>query len=285
MVSHPVHLPLPVLPTQGRQPERMRPVEAELLKNDEFLKAMLETPFSRHVHMNPLDWVVSFIVHLIVIAALIIAPLYFTDVIDLKAFTQTLLVGPPPPAPPPPAAAPVKIVPRAPVARFMQAGHLSMPVAIPKGIAMVKEEPLPPDTGADGVIGGVPGGIPGGQIGGVLGGIIGGVKSGPSSIALPPPPVHRVVRVGGNIKAPRLIYQPDFIYPPIARAARVQGEVLVEAIIDETGKVVEAHAVSGPGLLVPAALQAVAQWRYEPTLLNGEPVSVHMTVHVNYRLD
>ena len=150
---------------------------------------------------------------------------------------------------------------------------------------MVKEAPLPPEPeGTGGVIGGVPGGIPGGQVGGVLGGII-GASRGSALPALPPPTaVKRVVRVGGNIKAPRLIYQPEFVYPPLARAARVEGEVLIEATIDENGDVVEARAVSGPGLLIPAALKAVSQWKYEPTLLNGEPVSVHMTVHVFYRL-
>jgi protein TonB len=71
-------------------------------------------------------------------------------------------------------------------------------------------------------------------------------------------------------------------YPSLARQAHIAGVVVVDAIIDEHGNVVQAHALSGPPLLIPSALKAVLQWQYEPTALNGQPVSVELEVQVNF---
>jgi len=248
---------------------------------DTFTKALLELP-CEYKSRNPFEWIFSFIVHVIVIAALLIFPLLYTQALDLKAFRSTWLVAPPPPAAPPPPSAPVvKIVKT--VARLLQGGKMMAPSVIPKRVAIIKEEPVPPDPGYVGVVGGVPGGIPGGQMGGVLGGIIGGSNVG-STIAPPPPPVKRVVRVGGNLAPPRQIFAPQPQYPVLAKQAKVQGTVVIDAIIDEQGNVVQAHVVSGPGLLVASALQAVAGWKYQPTRLNGEPISVEMHVEVHFVL-
>jgi protein TonB len=73
-------------------------------------------------------------------------------------------------------------------------------------------------------------------------------------------------------------------YSPVARAARIEGDVVVDAVIDEHGNVVRAHAISGPDVLIPAALAAVQQWKYAPTYLNGEAVSIGMNVTVQFRL-
>jgi periplasmic protein TonB len=284
MVTHPLPMPAPVLPR--RDSERGRAVIAVVpAGEDPFVKAMLETPFCVHKHANPMEWVASLALHVLMIGTLLLIPLYFTDAIDVRAFTKTFLVGPPPPAPPPAAAPVEKIVRTLPKERFMKGGQLTTPVVIPREIAVLKEAPLPPDTSGDGIVGGVPGGIPGGQSGGVLGGIIGGTgtaNTGP--VLAPPAPVKKIVRVGGQVKPPKQLFEPALAYPPVAKAARVQGTVTIEAIIDEHGDVVQAHAVDGPPLLVAAALQAVSQWKYEPTTLNGQPVSVQMTVYVKYHL-
>lgn len=282
MVTHPLPMPAPVLPKR----ERGRAVILEVPAGEDlFVKAMLETPFSVEKHANPLEWVASLALHVLMIGTLLLIPLYFTDAIDVRAFTRTFLVGPPPPAPPPAVAPVEKIVRVLPKERFMKGGKLTTPVVIPKEIAILKEAPLPPDTSGTGIVGGIPGGIPGGQVGGVLGGIIGGTgTAGAGPVLAPPAPVKRIVRVGGQVKPPKQISQPELIYPPIAKAARVQGTVTIEAIIDENGDIVQAHAVDGPALLIGAALQAVTQWKYEPTTLNGQPVSVQMTVYVKYHL-
>lgn len=282
MVTHPLPMPAPVLPKR----DRGRAVLVQMpAGEDVFLKGMLETPFSVEKHANPLEWVASLALHVLLIGTVLLIPLYFTEAIDVRALTKTFLVGPPPPAPPPAAAPVEKIVRALPKARFLSGGRLTTPVVIPREIAIVKEAPLPPDAGATGVVGGIPGGIPGGQIGGVLGGIIGGTGTAGAGPAIPPPaPVKRIVRVGGQVKPPKQIYQPELAYPAIARAAHVEGTVTIEAIIDEQGNVVQAHVVDGPALLIGAALQAVTQWKYEPTTLNGQPVSVQMTVYVKYHL-
>ncbi|MGH9793595.1 MAG: energy transducer TonB [Candidatus Acidiferrales bacterium] len=218
----------------------------------------------------------------LVLSVLMLLPLLYTDTIDVQAFTQTLLVAPPPPPPPPPAPSTVAARPaKAPKRVFTASGKLLAPSAIPNRVAMLQEEQLPPEVPI-GVVGGVPGGVPGGQMGGVLGGIITGEKNVP--VVAPPPPVAMPVRVGGRVKAPRQIYAPQPFYPPLARQARVQGDVLLDAVIDEQGNVVKLSVVSGHPLLLDAAIKTVSQWRYEPTLLNDKPVALRLIVTVHFRL-
>jgi protein TonB len=140
---------------------------------------------------------------------------------------------------------------------------------------------MPPDVGAVGVVGGVPGGIAGGSAGGVLGGIIGGVGSGPPP---PPKPTQARIRVGGNVQAAKMLRQIQPVYPQIAKTAHVQGTVILHAIIAKDGSVQELQYVSGPPLLMKSAMDAVRQWRYQPTLLNQEPVEVDTTISVIFTL-
>ena len=97
-------------------------------------------------------------------------------------------------------------------------------------------------------------------------------------------PVERAVRVGGNVLQPRKTRNVQPVYPQIAQSARVQGRVIIEATIDRSGKVTETRVLRSIPLLDQAALDAVRQWEYEPTLLNGVPVPVIMTVTVNFAL-
>jgi len=228
-----------------------------------------------------LDFVASLVVHTLFIATFILLPLYFTEAIDLKQFTQTFLVAPPPPPPAPPAA-PVVLKVRATARRvFMTDGKLLAPTVIPEKIAMIKEDALPPDVGI-GIVGGVPGGVPGGQAGGVIGGIISGAPR--TYIPIAPTP-KAPIRVGGRVMPPKPISTPEPVYPPLAKQARIQGEVVIDAIIDTQGNVVQMQVVSGHPLLIPAAVEALRKWRYQPTYLNEEPVSVQLYVTVRFRLD
>jgi periplasmic protein TonB len=173
------------------------------------------------------------------------------------------------------------------VKKVVDDGTFRAPVEIPKEIRMVVDEGPPPDTAVGGVVGGVPGGVPGGQIGGVIGGVIGGA---PTSVAPPPPPPPAApkppqrVRVGGNVQQANLIRQVKPPYPPLAKQARIQGVVVLEAIINKQGSVENLRVVNGHPLLIQAALDAVKQWKYKPTLLNGEPVEVVTQVTVNFNL-
>jgi protein TonB len=92
------------------------------------------------------------------------------------------------------------------------------------------------------------------------------------------------VRVGGNIKPPQKVKHINPIYPPIAQSARVQGIVIIEATIGPNGKVQDARVLRSIPLLDQAALDAVRQWEFTPTLLNGVPVPVIMTVTVQFTL-
>ena len=228
------------------------------------------------------DFLVSVMGHSFVVALLILLPLYFTNAINIQQLQDTMLVAPPPPAPPPPPPAVVHVAPRVPKS-FFQHDKLIAPTVIPKHVAQIKEEAPPPEADS-GVMGGVVGGVPGGQLGGVLGGILGGTGTAPP-LPPPPKPVHQgPYRVGGKVQAPKLIQEVQPIYPPLARQARIQGDVVIDSVIDTQGHVTQMKAVSGSPLLVDAAMQAVAQWRYQPTLLNGKPVAVAMLVTVHFDL-
>jgi protein TonB len=227
------------------------------------------------------DFLVSVLGHSVVVAVLILLPLYYTQAINMPQFEKTLLVAPPPPPPSPPPA-PVHVIQRVPKSFFTH-GKLYAPKFIPKKVEQVKEE-QPPTPATSGVTGGVVGGVPGGQLGGVLGGILGGNGQVPT----PPPPkpvAHKgPYRVGGKVQAPKLIRQVQPIYPPLAKQARIQGDVVIESVIDQQGKVTQMKVVSGSPLLVQSAIQALEQWRYQPTLLNGQPVAVDMLVTLHFQL-
>jgi len=107
-----------------------------------------------------------------------------------------------------------------------------------------------------------------------VGGVVGGLPEAPP----------QAVRIGGNIKEPKKLKADPPVYPPIAKAARVQGQVILECTISPQGRVTDVRVVRGIPLLDQAAMEAVRQWVYSPTLLNGVPVPVIMTVTVNFKL-
>ena len=124
-------------------------------------------------------------------------------------------------------------------------------------------------------------------------GVIGGIGSD-SGVDLrdepppppPPPPVRSgPVRVGGDIRPPQNVVHVSPVYPAMALSTRVSGVVILEATISEDGRVREVRVLKSYPLLDQAAVDAVRQWRYTPTLLNGRPVSVLMTVTVSFTLD
>ncbi len=223
--------------------------------------------------------ILSAVVQCAVVGVLILIPLIYTDTLEGRMLSTLLVAPPPPPPPPPPPAAVQKVIVK-PVARLIQAGKLMAPKAIPKDVKIIKEEEMPPDVSV-GVTGGVPGGVPGGQAGGVIGGIIGGAVG---SNVPPPPKVQQRIRQGGQVTAANIISRITPQYPPLARQARISGTVKLHAIIAKNGTVQQLEVISGHPLLIQAALDAVRQWRYRPTLLNGEPVEVDTTIDVIFTL-
>ena len=222
--------------------------------------------------------VLSLVLQCALIGIMILIPLIYTEALPRQQL-MTFLVAPPPPPPPPPppAAMPVKVVKI--VQTDMVNGQLRTPTKIPEKIAMIKEEAAPPPMTSAGVIGGVPGGVPGGSMGGVIGGIIGSTP-----VAVPKAAVPTRVRVSAGVQQGNLISQVKPTYPAIAKSARIQGAVVLQAEISKTGSIENLRVMSGHPMLVQSALDAVKQWRYKPYLLNGEPVPVETTITVNFTL-
>ncbi len=222
---------------------------------------------------------ISFALQVALVGVLVLIPLLFTEALP-KQQLMTFLVAPPPPPPPPPppAAAPVKIVKQ--IQTDIVNGQLRTPTKIPEKVQMIKEDEAPPPMAATGgVVGGVPGGIPGGQMGGVIGGII---SSTP--VAVPKVATPQRVRVSQGVSQGLLIRKVQPNYPPLARQARIQGNVVLTAEISKDGSIENLRLVSGHPMLAPAAIEAVKQWKYKPYFLNGEPVEVETQVTVIFSL-
>jgi len=222
--------------------------------------------------------IIAFIIEAIIVGVMVLIPLIFTEALPKQQLMTFLVAPPPPPPPPPPAAAPVKVV------KVIQTdivnGELRTPTKIPKKIEMIKEDEAPPPVMAStGVVGGVPGGVPGGSMGGVIGSVLSSTPTVAPKIATP-----QRVRVSSGVVSGLLVRKVNPVYPPLARQARIQGTVVLQAQISKDGNIENLQLISGHPMLAPAAIEAVKQWKYRPYLLNGEPVEVETQVQVNFTL-
>jgi periplasmic protein TonB len=222
--------------------------------------------------------VLSTFVQVAATTALLVIPVLFVTEQIPEIPTMMAFVAPPPPPPPPPPPAPRPAAPKpAPAERPVPTSNaLAAPVEPPRTI---EPEPAAAAVVDEGVPGGVEGGVPGGVVGGVVGGL--------PDIPPPPPPAPQrgPVRVGGQIETPTLVYRVEPFYPPTAVAARLQGIVILEAIVDREGAVAELKVLkSAGGLLDREALLAVRQWRYKPLLLNGQRERFILTVTLSFHL-
>ncbi|HEX8255645.1 MAG TPA: TonB family protein [Thermoanaerobaculia bacterium] len=237
---------------------------------------------------------ISTVIHAIFVGAIIAAGYYVKEnpeVLPKPMAAFVVASAPPPPPPPPPPASnsgarsrTVEVVRETPQQR-----EFRQPTEVPVDIPPVADTPSSgPEDAAGGVPGGVAGGVEGGVVGGVHGGVIGGVVGGELG-GLAGGQVGGTgdaVRVGGNVRAPVTIerVQPD--YTESARRARVQGIVIVEAVIDRQGDVTEARVLKPlPMGLDQQALAAVRQWKFKPGTLNGQPVPVYWNLTINFRLE
>jgi protein TonB len=216
---------------------------------------------------------VSLAIHSVILILIVVVPIMSSEAFPnptdaVRAFFVEPQAAPPPPPPPPPPAPQSQIARLPPRPVPIDSGRFVAPVDVPEQVQ---------DDGLD-IYGDAAGGVEGGVPGGVVGGVVGGLPDAP------PPPPAAAVRVGGNIKEPKKLKNVAPEYPDIARQARVQGVVILECTISPQGKVTDVKVLRGIPLLDQAAIDAVKQWVYTPTLLNGVPVPVIMTVTVNFRL-
>jgi len=226
----------------------------------------------------------SFVLQCLLISILLIVPLMFTEALPPQQLLTFLVAPSPPPPPPPPAAQAVAKVVRQVQSNLLSGGELRTPSRIPETVQMIREEEAPPPLPSmGGVVGGVPGGIPGGQLGGVIGGIVSQTSSLAAVPKLATPVIPNRVRISQGVTQGHLIQKIEPKYPPLAKAARIWGQVVLQAIISKEGEIKDLTLVSGHPMLVPAAIDGVRQWRYRPYLLNGQPVEVETTVTVTFQ--
>lgn len=222
---------------------------------------------------------VSFFIHTVLVIAIVLVPLLTYDVLPAPGeavrafFVEPSSAAPPPPPPPPAPAAGARAQAKAPAApRPLDDAKFTAPVEVPDEIK--PEEGLEINGAAGGVAGGVEGGVPGGVVGGIVGGL---------PTEAPPPPV-KAVRVGGQIKQPKLLQQVKPVFPELAAQARLSAIVIMEALVDTQGRVKSVTILRGAPLFDDAAIAAVKQWRYQPLLLNGVPTDFILTVTINFNL-
>jgi|SRR5271157_558576 len=222
----------------------------------------------------------AYVAESILVGLLILLPLIYTQALPRQLLITDVHI-PPPPGPPP--APPAGQRPRP--APHPAVDVLTAPVSIPPIIARVVEPPEPP-PGVTGPAGPFVPGVPTGY--GSGNGLIPGGALWDTGTPPPPPASHaaqqQMIRVGGKVIAAQALYQPPPPYPPLARMARIQGTVILQAIIGKDGTVQNLRVLSGHPLLVRAAVDAVKTWRYQATLLNSEPVDVLTEISVNFTL-
>jgi protein TonB len=230
---------------------------------------------------KPFTVTIAVIAHAVTIGALVLIPLLQTQALTLPPENLSLL------APRLPTVKSVDIVSTPhPIRKYSVPAPdtLTAPISIPPRVVITDDGPAP------GIIGLLPAGN--GATGEILslfnrdGAIL--PPAAPPDVAPPslplPPAITRPTPIGGNVQAAKLIYQVKPVYPQLARQTRVQGVVVLEAVIARDGSVKSLRIASGHPLLNQAALDAVQQWVYSPTMLNGDPVEVSTAITVTFTL-
>lgn len=176
--------------------------------------------------------------------------------------------------------APMRVAPK-PGLHVFSDPVFRQPAAIPAQIALVDNAPRVDALPGSAAFAGSPDGV----FGVLPAPVIPPPKAAPPETApKPAPAVTPRLRIGGIVQAAKILRQASPIYPPLAKQARISGIVRLQALISREGTVESLQVLSGHPLLVPAALDAVRQWLYRPTLLNGDPVEVLTEIEVHFKL-
>ncbi len=251
-----------------------------------FEKSLTESSHQAHGRKGGSTLLLSFLVHGAILLVLLLLPLVYTQSLSseqlltyLAAKPLRLAVAPPaPPAPPAPEA-------QTQATRVLRAAIFETPVEIPRGIPDPPNEvPVSKDWWSHHDQGS---GVPAGFQGGIPGVVPGAFQPAAVAVAPPPPPPptgkREPIRVS-ELQNSKLIRRVEPVYPPLAVKVHLEGVVLLQATIDELGVVTDVRVLRGKALLTQAAVDAVKQWRYSPTILNGEPMPVVTTITVNFKL-
>lgn len=219
---------------------------------------------------------VSFAVQILGVAVLLLLPLIYGEGVPTLQWAVRIAAPAPPSGPPAPAQA--RNTPP-PASNFSADLRLMTPTQIPDHTAMITDDVPPPPADAGPYVEGAVG------TRGARDGVMNSILTSMTNVIRPPvqPTIARPLVIS-HIMEGNLVHkvQPD--YPPLARQARIQGAVVLQAVISREGMIENLQALSGHPMLVPSALTAVRQWRYRPYFLNGEPVEVETQVTVNFVL-
>ena len=220
---------------------------------------------------------VSFGIEALAVAFLLVAPLLYVHGLPQLQWTSSL-VAPPAPAPLLPQS-PTHPSARQPASNLNSAGQIIAPTVIPIDVAPIVDHYAPPPVDVSGLR------VPGGTGNPFAREIPGATGNGLLNVEPPPatPPVPKSPRIS-HVMEGNLIYRVQPTYPPMARAARIQGPVILHAIIGRDGRIENLQVLTGHPMLAGAAIEAVRQWRYRPYVLNGEPIEVETQITVNFTL-
>ena len=261
-------LPLRIAVWSGKRKEQSPVPSARQAKNDDS-RLLQGTVLESGGKPRTGAVVGALVVQMVLVTVLVVAPLFHTEELP-KRETLTMLYAPSP-------AAASGVTFQAPRSTYTPSS-----ISIPNPIRASQEMPPPPVETTDGVVGG----IPGGMVGGVTGGLLSEVASTRSVPVLEktPEPTNKRMRIASQVAEANLIHDVAPQYPPEAGRERIEGTVVLLAVIGKDGAVREVRVKSGLPLLAQAAIDAVKQWRYKPYLMNGEPIEVDSQITINFNL-
>ena len=248
-----------------------RPVSSSLQEWDLFHDSLIVSGANSRPR-NPWAAVGSVTLLSLLLLAIVVIPLFHTDTLPKRETLTMLYVLP---------AAAASNITRFP--RTSTSRNTPTNMRIPSAVHTTQEAPAPSLDTAGGLVGGVPGGVVDGIPGGVLRDVLRSTGSAPV-LAKTPAPTPKRIRVPAQIAEANLVYDVAPKYPPEAGRARIEGAVVLLAVIGKDGSVEDVSVKSGLSVLAQAAIEAVKQWRYRPYLLNGEPVEVDSQITINFTL-
>jgi periplasmic protein TonB len=246
-----------------------RPATSSLQEGDLFYDSLIVSGAKSRLR-NPWAALGSVTLLPLLLMALIVIPLFHTDPLPKRQIVTMLYV------PPAAAASNATGLP----ASTSTARHTP---TIPTAVHTRQEALSTPVDTTGGLVAGVPGGVVGGVPGGVLSGVLNGTGTVPALAKAPAPPPKRI-RVPAHVAEANLVHDVAPEYPPEAGRARIEGTVVLLAVIGKDGTVRDVRVENGLPVLAHAAIEAVKQWRYRPYLLNGEPVEVDSQITINFTL-
>src|SRR5229473_4981012 len=253
--------------------KEQRPISSSLQEGDLFQDSLVVSG-AKSRPRNPWAAVGSVTLLSLLLLALVVIPLFHTDTLPRRETLTMLYV---------PLAAAASNVTSLPVPTSTSR-NTPTNMRIPSAVHTTQEAPpSPPVDPAGGLVGGVPGGVVGGIPGGGLSEVLRSTGSAPV-LAKTPAPTPKRIRVPARIAEANLVHDVAPKYPPEAGRARIEGTVVLLAVIGEDGTVEDVRVEKGLPVLAQAATEAVKQWRYRPYLLNGEPVELDSQITINFTL-